>query len=253
MEWSVFELENKFVKVEHDVLDKIPVLRFVPRHYEGVLPTVVYYHGWQSSKEHLRFQAMTIASFGYQVILPDALYHGQRGSIDYASSNVIERHFWEVIFKSIEEAPNFLSAIINTYKTDYRNIFLLGDSMGAITIPGIFKRTPLVKGMAAINGVFNWTKAIQSGILPQDDRYKDKIETYDLSNQMALMGQRPVLILAGMEDKQIPIQGQKEFYNAALKNGFSIEMIEFSCVGHRVTTSMLHNLITWLDCKSSIK
>lgn len=251
MEWSVFELENKFIKVEKDVLNNIPLLRFIPRTYEGELPTVVYYHGWQSSKEHLRFQAMTIAGYGYQVIVPDALYHGERGSIDYESPQVIERHFWEVIFKSIEEAPRLMSAIINTYDADYRNIFLLGDSMGAITIPGIFKTSPLIKGMAAFNGAFNWKLAIEKGVLPPHDSYEDMIEKYDLSSQMALIGQRPVLILSGIDDKEIPIQVQEAFYKEATKESWPVEMIQFSSVGHRVTTSMLHNVISWLGRNNS--
>ena len=73
MVWSIFQYENSFITTTEEEINGVPSLKFKPKGYDGLLPTVIYYHGWHSSKDFKRFEALTIASHGYQVIVPDAL------------------------------------------------------------------------------------------------------------------------------------------------------------------------------------
>lgn len=55
-------------------------------------PKVNYYHGWHSSKEYQRFKGTVLAVYGYQVIIADAVYHGERNPIDYNELGAFEMH-----------------------------------------------------------------------------------------------------------------------------------------------------------------
>lgn len=57
----------------------IPVLEVVLKELrEERIPVVIYYHGWQTSKELVLTQGRKIAQQGIRVILPDAMNHGER-------------------------------------------------------------------------------------------------------------------------------------------------------------------------------
>ncbi len=167
MEWSIFELENKHIRIEKKTISKIPYLRFVPNQHDEVLPTIVYYHGWQSSKEYMRFQAMSIASFGFQVIVPDALHHGERGQINYEDPESGNKYLWEIIANSVEESTGLIEHVISECSADREQIYLIGSSMGAITVAGIFTMNQHIKGIAGFNGAYSWNRAIEMKVLPQ--------------------------------------------------------------------------------------
>lgn len=41
---------------------------------------VLFYHGWSSQKEFQAVRGRILASYGYDVIIPDAVNHGHRGA-----------------------------------------------------------------------------------------------------------------------------------------------------------------------------
>lgn len=245
MEWSIFKQENPFVMITEEKVDDIPYLRFNPKEYTGVLPTVIYYHGSHSSKDFIRFQAMTIASFGYQVIVPDALYHGERESIKYDV-----KYIWEIIFKSIQESDVLIKRAIEKHDADPTRIAVMGSSMGAITAGGVFIKHDDLKCLAGFNGAFAWQECIKMNVLPLSELYKDEIEMYDPMTHEEKIKDRVISIFHGVEDTSIPIKIQRKFVDRIrpiyTNNQEKLQIIEFSNVNHRVTTSMLENLITWL-------
>ncbi|MBS4537280.1 dienelactone hydrolase family protein [Clostridium sp. D2Q-11] len=250
MEWSIFKHENTFVMITKEKVGDIPYLRFNPKDYTGVLPTVIYYHGSHSNKDFIRFQAMSIASFGYQVIVPDALYHGERGSTEYNNTDFLEKYVWEIILKSIQESHVLIKKLIEKHDADLTRICVLGDSMGAITAGGVFVKHDHLKCLAGFNGAFAWKECIKNNILPSSEPYIDEIELYDpITNEEKIKG-RAISIFHGVEDTTIPIEIQKKFVDRMkplyINNQEKLQLIEFSNINHRVTTSMLENLITWL-------
>lgn len=60
-------------------LGTIPLLEVVQKENRNeLLPLIVYYHGWQSSKELVLTQGRKLAQAGFRVLLPDAANHGDR-------------------------------------------------------------------------------------------------------------------------------------------------------------------------------
>ena len=68
-----------------------------------------------------------MASYGYAVIVPDALNHGQRGLIDYDDKQAYPL-FWQTVLQSTQEA----GALIAYGEAHWpeQKIFVAGHSMG---------------------------------------------------------------------------------------------------------------------------
>lgn len=246
MEWSIFNLENSFISVTKSEAGDIPFIKFSPKGFDDNIPTVIYYHGWSSSKEFKRFQAMSIASFGYNVIVPDALYHGERGKLDYYNPESIGKHLWEIISQSVLESDDLINHLVSECNINKDQIYIMGSSMGAVTAAGIFAKNKGIKGLAGFNGAFSWGDAIEHGTLPNADKYSEFVENHDLSKHMEKINDRPILILHGVNDSSVPFVLQKKFYDQTEQELKNVELIDFSNIDHRVTTSMMENLIAWL-------
>lgn len=251
MVWSIFDYENSFVKVTKEEVNKIPFLKFKPKGYEGLLPTIVYYHGWHSSKEFKRFEALAIASHGYQVVVPDALFHGERDAIDHDNPENLEKYLWDIVLQSVEESREFIEGIIDNHNCDPSRIGIMGSSMGAITAGGVFPYNSNIKCLIGFSGSFAWTESIKMGQLPgENEENKRKIELYDPMNNKDKINNRSILILHGLEDSSLPIDGQRVFLNEMKplynKNLDSLQFIEVPNVNHYITTEMLERSIIWL-------
>ena len=63
---------------------------------------VLFYHGWSSQKEFQAVRGRILASYGYDVVIPDAVNHGCRGTLDY-ESKIVYPDFWQTIFQNMTE------------------------------------------------------------------------------------------------------------------------------------------------------
>ncbi len=247
MEWSIFPYNNDSISCTKENIDGIPFLRFRPKDCKGVLPTVIYYHGWHSSKEFKVFEAQIISSYGYQVIVPDALYHGERDPIDHDDSENLDRFLWEIVFKTVTESRTFIDKIIDSYEADYNRICVMGTSMGAFSAGGIFILNPHIKCLIGINGTFSWKSVIEKKHRQYDEEF---IKEYNPINNLNKLNKRAILMLHGTEDTSVPIDGQKNFFTTAktyyTNCPWKIELVEFSGVNHRSTVGMLENAVMWI-------
>lgn len=249
MVWSIFQYENSFITTTREEINGVPCLKFKPKDCKGLLPTVIYYHGWHSSKEFKKFQAMVIASFGYQLIVPDALHHGDRDAIDHDNPENLERYLWKIILQSVKESKMFIEAIINDHEADPARVGIMGSSMGAITAGGIFVNNPDLKCLVGFNGTFAWEEAIKRNDLPPNSQdIKELIEYYDPIKNADKIKERVILMLHGVDDTSVPIETQRLFFNKMLplytKNPEKLGLIEYPNVNHKITTGMMENAIT---------
>lgn len=250
MVWSIFQYDNSFITTEREEVNGIPCLKFKPKGYNGLLPTVIYYHGWHSSKDFKRFEALVISSHGYQVIVPDALHHGDRDPIDHNDPQNLNRYEWKIILQSVKESKKFIEGIINDHEADPGRIGIIGSSMGAIAAGGIYVENLGLKCLVGFNGTFAWQDAIKRNDLAKTkEDNRELIEYYDPISNEDKIKDRAILILHGTEDTSLPIDSQRLFFNKMLplytRNPEKLEFIEAVNVNHHITTGMLEKAIMW--------
>ncbi len=252
MGWSIFQYENNFISTTREEANGIPFLKFRPKGYEGLLPTVIFYHGWHSSKEFIRFKAMTIAGYGYQVIAPDALHHGERDAIDHDNPQNLNKYLWKIILQSIKESKQFIDTIVSEHEADATRIGIMGSSMGAITAGGVLVENPDAKCLIGLNGTFAWQEAIKRKHMPAaSNENKEMIKYYDPINNGDKVKEKAILILHGVGDTSVPIETQRLFYNQVYplytKNPKNLQLLEESNIDHKITMGMMQDAVTWLE------
>jgi fermentation-respiration switch protein FrsA (DUF1100 family) len=79
--------------VEKSLLKNNPHLHIVNKsEQQRKLPFIIFNHGFTSAKEHNLHYAYLLAEKGFRVILPEAIYHGERGQ-GLTEKNLYS-HFW---------------------------------------------------------------------------------------------------------------------------------------------------------------
>ncbi len=255
MFWKPFEPESQLVSSERIVIGNIPCLRYRPKDSSGLLPTVIYYHGWHSSKEYQRFKGTVLAVYGYQVIIPDAIYHGERNPIDYDKPDAFEKYFWDVIIQNTEESQSLIENIIDKYEADSSRIAVMGNSMGGFSASGVFVKNSNIKCMVNTNGSCAWVKAEEifretDNLPPISEERIRKLSTYDPMYNTGKLKIRPILMLHGDSDSSIPIDGQREFFKEISplysESPEKLVLVEVPRMDHYISTGMLEEAIEWL-------
>lgn len=220
----------KFKIVKRKIKD-IPVLEIVDRTREyDKLPLVIYYHGWQTSKELVLTQGRKLANRGFRVCLPDAPNHGERHQ---AISPVISLTFWNSIQGNLAEYEYLRDYYL--YHGLSSQVFVGGVSMGGITTCALLTHHPEIIAAACIMGepspvhfrMRTIKRAAEREIkLPSD--YTDLLswqEHYDLARNPETLAGRPLYMWHGTEDYKIPIESvqsyveknQEEVYGAGIQ------------------------------------
>ena len=241
----------KNVKAKKIYIDSIPVL-----HIEGSRPSkgsIIFYHGWESTASNQIFRARIMAMDGYDVYLPEAVHHGERKDIDYTKPRAY-LHFWDTIFKNMEEAASLISYMKN------RKEHLLavgGHSMGAFSAMGIFMTYENIPALIALNGSGHWIQSNEefkrrrgvedtlSGLKNMELRIREQ----DPIKRLSCVRNRSLLLLNGAADDVVIPTGQMYFYEQArqcIDKGL-LKSKQYEGVGHFVTTNMMEEVGDFLE------
>ena len=88
--------------VKKEFIKNIPILEVVSEDkLRKRLPLIIFVHGITSAKEHNLHYAYLLAEKGFRVVLPEAIYHGERGG-DLPGEKLY-LHFWEIVLQSIHD------------------------------------------------------------------------------------------------------------------------------------------------------
>ena len=251
MVYSTRKLDNKYVSEKRVEIEGIPTLKFKPKNSNGKLPTIIYYHGWSSNKEFQRFKANIMASYGYQVIVPDSIHHGERDPVKHEKEGILEQYLLKTILNSIEEAPTLIDYVKDLELTDQDRIGIMGTSMGGFISSGIFTQHQIFKTLVVLNGACAWKKLAAFDTRPHSEQYwnyREELVKYNPADHLDLFKERPVLLLHGDSDSSLPIEAQRYFYKKAVEHYQDknrIELIEVPNMDHYISTGMLENAIAF--------
>lgn len=215
---------------------------------------VLFYHGWSSQKEYQAVRGRILASYGYDVLIPDAVNHGERGMIDY-NANSSYSAFWQTIFQNIREVPMHLK-----YIASWRPgvpLAVMGHSMGGFTALGVMTHYKEFCTAVALNGSGWWDES--------ERRFRaalhiDKPRSYRfLQRQLAAIDPylythrlegRSVLALNGGADDVVDNHAQDLYMAKVQKNEkITSTFLTYDGLGHFVTTNMMGDAVKWLDEK----
>lgn len=188
------------------------------------IPIVVFYHGWTSCKESVLVHGYELAKLGIRAILPDALYHGERGK----EMNMIEGavNFWPIVQNSIKELPLIIEQFQK--KGTELKIGAAGLSMGGITTSGILAKYPwvdagsILMGSVDPSGFTKWllqSKAVeeitQNIQILNEEQLKglyEQIDTISLKKQPEKINNRPLHFWHATGDEVVPFSPTYEFF-----------------------------------------
>lgn len=248
-------LESNNIIEKKIYIGEIPAILFRPKNITGLYPTIIFYHGWSSKKEFQRMRGFILSSMGYQVIIPDAIYHGERDPIDYNAND--GKYFWDVIFNNLDESNYIIEELITKYDVDPNRIGVIGNSMGGVTAAGVFTHNLNIKALVVLNGSCGWQNSNEIfkkilGIIMTENmkEIENKINEMDPINNLRLLKDRPILMLHGASDSIVDIESQRLFYKEILplyQDEINIKLIEYPRLDHFVTTNMMEESIKWFD------
>ncbi len=246
---------NKKMTIHRLALNGIPCLYSQPETGK-TKATVFFYHGWSSYKEYMRFTASIFSLYGYAVILPDLIHHGEREKLDSYTPDKLMTYFWEIIFQTVDEAAGLLQAAVKTCGLDEQKLVVAGESMGGFSAAGVFAQIEAFKCLVNFNGSCAWEKAEQLfrpafGRPPASDEELVDIRRYDPFPKLKAGKARPILLLHGDADTTISVENAR-YCHQQLKPAYEKEkqkltLIELPNLDHYLTVDMLENCVKWLD------
>ncbi|HLR22441.1 MAG TPA: alpha/beta fold hydrolase [Pseudogracilibacillus sp.] len=242
-------------------LKDIPVLHIVnAQDYDKVLPTVIYYHGYNGEKESSLTLAYKIVEKGYRVILPDCMYHGSRSK--GMSNTEFDLAFWDVVMQSIEELADLSDALVEKGYSTKDRIGIGGTSMGGIISYGALVRYDWIKTAAVLMGtpyMTDYAKALIKEFNKVNEHQVTKevehdvmesLSSYDLSLHPNALNNRPLFIWHGEEDKVVPYKYSPSFYESIKEYYDSLENIQFSSENgraHHVSKRSMNEAAAWFE------
>jgi len=242
-------------------LNEIPVLHVVEAtKKEEALPTVVYFHGFTSAREHNLPIAYLLAEKGYRVILPDSQYHGVR-EMD-ASKEKKQVSFWNIVMNNVVELEGLKEALDKKDIILNERFGIAGTSMGGITTSAALAQYPWIKTAAILMGspkITTYAKTLvdsfrKTGNLPITDEMieelYEKIQQYDLSLQPEKLNNRPLLFWHGENDAVVPFDHSYTFYEDVVKlyrNKEDIHFIKEANQDHKVSRHAILETVHWFE------
>ncbi|KRM89097.1 alpha/beta fold hydrolase [Liquorilactobacillus vini] len=196
------------------------------------LPLVFFYHGWTGCKEKVLTQGYELAKKNFRVILPDALYHGQRQVNGPADGHFLE--FWQIVANSVKEFPILVKAYQDQVGIARQQIGVSGLSMGGITTCALLKVYPQITAAVCLMGspcpvaFARQLIAKLPGMDQLDPKYVDaqleQLAIIDLSREPQKIAGRPVHFWHGTADEMVPYQPTKDFYERIKDHSYATKV-----------------------------
>jgi fermentation-respiration switch protein FrsA (DUF1100 family) len=255
-------MENLMVTIKNETIGQVPTLHVVKEdlRWKQEVPTIFFFHGFTSAKEHNLHVAYLLAEKGFRVILPDALHHGEREVS--LQGNKRDLAFWDIILTSIKELAVMKQELEARELLAEEKIGVIGTSMGAITMFGALTQYRWIQTAVSFMGTAYY-EAFANGLLEVveqkglmiEQQMKDEIlhniKPFDLSAQLYKIDGRPLLIWHGKEDTVVPYPFSEKLYQELEANYEDTpEKLRFFAeekTGHKVSRKAVLTSIDWFE------
>ncbi len=199
----------------------------LPAERSANMPVIILLHGYGSNEADL-FGLKEILPKKYLVASARAPYPVGTNGFQWFNLNNLDDQ--PEIGNSRELIVKFIDGLINKYKADKQNVFLIGFSQGAM--------------MSYEVGLYNPGKV--KGIAPLSGRIFSSVRQ-NIKNASPQMKQLKVFIAHGTADNRINVAEGKAA-NSFLKNiGLKPEYHEYAGMGHTISNDVLRDLVKWLQ------
>lgn len=181
---------------------EIPLVVFRPENFREKYKTIIHYHGWSSIVETYELFGRIFAHYGFQVILPEVVKHGVRGSADDYESY---REMFDVVNQSIKEFDLIKEFAISELNSEEKDLIISGHSMGGIITSAIFARDLDLKSAIIFNSIINYNELKDNVEGSEDitDEMIEKIDVYNPMDKLMNFSGRDMLVLVGELDEVI--------------------------------------------------
>lgn len=249
------------IVVEKMNIADIPLLHIVDHSIKDKkTPLVIYVHGFMSAKEHNLHYAYYLAEKGIRVVLPEALYHGERSN-EYNKKELSFR-FWKIVVNEIGEINTIKEHFEKHGLVDNQRIGLAGHSMGGITTLGALTQYDWIKVAVSLMGCPSYTTLLKSQLsdlqksgveLPLSETEIDEqfslLKPYDLSLHQEKLQNRPLLFWHGERDEVVPFAPAYQFYQDIIpmyeKTPERLKFIVDPLADHKVSREGVMALVEW--------
>lgn len=221
------------------------------------LPTVIYFHGFTSAKEHNLPFAHLLAKENYRVILPDSKWHGEREN--NISETKKQLSFWEIVLENIKDAERIKDYLDEQHLITEDRFGVAGTSMGGVTTAALLATYDWIKAAAILMGSPKITTFARwlleqfpdQSKLPDEKTISELMETlrtYDLSTQLHTLKNRPLLLWHGDADRIVPFDHTVQFYERAKQvytNEQHLQFIQAPDQDHKVSRAAILKTVAW--------
>lgn len=207
--------------IQNEKWANISLLHIFDKNFKKDTPVVIFLHGFMSGKEHNLHYAYNLVKQGIRVIMPDALYHGERS--EGHSEMELNMLFWPIVLQNIAEVGVIYDAMKSKGYTG--NVAIAGTSMGGITTAGCLYHYDWIKVSAILMGAVSYPKlfAFQIknlealGIPLQVDEnqmtsLKLALAKYDAFHQPEPFERAPLFFWHGQNDPTVPVDMSYTFW-----------------------------------------
>ena len=213
---------------------------------QSPLPTILFWHGFTSSKEVYAYFAVELAKAGFRVVLPDADMHGSRYNGD---AELRFTRFWDILKSNIDEVKPLEAALQHLIAQG--RFAVAGASMGGMTALGAMARYSHITSVGCMMGSGYFMSLSQTLFPPlvatTPDQKKELAEKlaplaeYDVSQQLEKLADRPLLIWHGEADEVVPAAESARLEKALREATLDAQLtyITEKGIGHRITPPAL--------------
>ncbi|OIN66608.1 hypothetical protein BLD48_09830 [Exiguobacterium sp. KRL4] len=208
--------------------------------------TICLYHGWGSSVSKYEDFAEMLSKQGFTVIVPELHLHDSRDALaTYFNTGVVERHFWEVVFQSIEES----NALVKQLNVPREDIIWLGVSMGGFIASGAAAKHDGSAGVININGSgsFLFSEQLFRRRDKRDDLTAEEERHLRAYDPVLQEQSTPTLFVHGQRDAVIPIETQEHYVRQVGEIHHDLTFLKHPSINHTVSDQMIADIFIWLN------